>query len=134
MQIQAKSVGPNRRNKSFENPIQKHFAQSLPPLFAWKVSFVYAGNMPERTTEQKFWDAYSEYKKAKDKGDATVSALLCIDRLNELLGPDKFKDKNECAKVLNSAGIITHQQALEDYEELYQDAKRVYGSKNIRFS
>ena len=93
--------------------------------------------MPERTKEQQFWDAYSNYRKAKDKRDAqevTVSALLCIDRLNELLGPDKFKDKNECAKVLNSAGIITDQQALEDYEELHQDAKKAYGSKNVRFA
>ena len=137
MQIQAKSVVRIVETNHLRTQSTSTFAQSLPPLFAWKVSLVYAGNMPERTTEQKFWDAYDSYRKAKDKGDAhdiKVTALLSIDKLRELLGPDKYKDKNECAKVLNSAGVITHEQALEDYEELYQDAKRVYGSKNIRFS
>ena len=85
---------------SFSAFASKTLAQGrLDAILVVVATFVYAGIMPERTTEQKFWDAYSEYKKAKDKGDATVSALLCIDRLNELLGPDKFKDKNECAKV-----------------------------------
>jgi hypothetical protein len=125
IQIQAKSVVRIVETNHLRTQSKSTSPLGLPPLFARQVSFASASNMLKRTGEQKFWDSYNSYKVAKQKGDThhiKVNALMSIGRLQELLGSAKYKDKNECAKVLNSAGVITHQQALEDYEELYRDA------------
>ena len=50
-----------------------------------------------------------------------------IGDLRQLVG-ENYKDKNECAKVIATlfARIaMTHQQALETYQELYDDSRPI---------
>jgi hypothetical protein len=88
--------------------------------------------MPERTPTEKFYDHYERYQSAKSRQGAhwtKVYAMFSISDLRQLVGEsykDKNKDKNECAKVIASlfARIaMTHEQALETYQELYDDSR-----------
>ena len=99
--------------------------------FAVPVTLIYAANMPDRTTEQKFWDGYEKYMIAKDRDNRhqiKLYAMWAIGELHNLVGLDKYKDKNECAKVianLFSAIGMSQAQALETYEELHKDSRPI---------
>jgi hypothetical protein len=90
--------------------------------------------MPEPTPAENFYDHYDRYQKAKSRKNVhliKVYALWSIGHVHELVGQnykDKNKDKNECAKVIATlfARIaMTHQQALETYQELYDDSRPI---------
>jgi hypothetical protein len=86
--------------------------------------------MPERTPTEKFYDHYERYQSAKSRQGAhwtKVYAMFSIGDLRQLVG-ENYKDKNECAKVIATlfARIaMTHQQALETYQELYDDSRAI---------
>ena len=86
--------------------------------------------MPESTTAKKFYDHYESYQSAKSRKDAyrtKLYAMWAVGDVHELVG-DNYRDKNECAKViasLLSASGMTHHQAVETYQELYDDSRPI---------
>jgi hypothetical protein len=86
--------------------------------------------MPERTHAEKFYDHYERYQSAKSRKNAHLTKLYAvwsIGNVHELVG-ENYKDKNECAKVIASLFDVigmTHQQALETYQELYDDTRAI---------
>ena len=53
--------------------------------------------------------------------------MWAVGDVHELVG-ENYKDKNECAKVIAKLfGIIemTHHQAAETYQELYDDSRPI---------
>ena len=86
--------------------------------------------MPEPTTAEKFLEHYEKYQSAKSRNNAhwtKLCAMWAIGELHKLVG-ENYKDKNECAKVIATlfARIaMTHQQALETYQELYDDSRPI---------
>jgi hypothetical protein len=86
--------------------------------------------MPESATAKRFYDHYESYQSAKSRKDAhwtKVCAMSSIGDLHKLVG-ENYRDKNECAKViasLLSASGMTHHQAVETYQELYDDSRRI---------
>ena len=82
--------------------------------------------MPERTPTEKFYDHYERYQSAKSRRGAhwtKVYAMFSIGDLRQLVG-----ENYECAKVIATlfARIaVTHQQALETYQELYDDSRPI---------
>jgi hypothetical protein len=86
--------------------------------------------MPESATAKRFYDHYESYQCAKSRKDAhwtKLCAMWAVGDVHELVG-ENYKDKNECAKVIVSLfGIIgmTHHQAVETYQELYDDSRPI---------
>ena len=86
--------------------------------------------MPEPTTAEKFLEHYEKYQSAKSRNNAhwtKLCAMWAIGELHKLVG-ENYKDKNECAKVIATlfARIaISHQQALETYQELYDHSRPI---------
>ena len=86
--------------------------------------------MPEPTTAEKFLEHYENYQSAKSRNNAhwtKLCAMWAIGELHKLVG-ENYKDKNECAKVITKLfGIIgmTHHQAVETYQELYDDSRPI---------
>jgi len=84
--------------------------------------------MPESPAAKKFYDHYESYQSAKSRKDALwtkLCAMWAVGDVHELVG-ENYKDKNECAKVITKLfGIIgmTHHQAVETYQELYDDSR-----------
>jgi hypothetical protein len=82
--------------------------------------------MPERTPTEKFYDHYERYQSAKSRQGAhwtKVYAMFSIGDLRQLVG-----ENYECAKVIATlfARIaMTHQHALETYQELYDDSRPI---------
>ena len=82
--------------------------------------------MLERTPTEKFYDHYERYQSAKSRQGAhwtKVYAMFSIGDLRQLVG-----ENYECAKVIATlfARIaMTHQQALETYQELYDDSRPI---------
>jgi hypothetical protein len=87
--------------------------------------------MADKSTIEKFWDGYEKYMTAKDRDSRhliNLYAMWTIGELHNLVGFDKYKDKNECAKTLASlfpAIGLTQEQALEMYEDLYEHSRPV---------
>jgi hypothetical protein len=86
--------------------------------------------MPESAAAKKFYEHYESYQSAKSRKDdhwTKLCAMWAIGDVHELVG-ENYKDKNECAKVVgNLFGIIgmTHHQAVEAYQELYDDSRPI---------